>query len=87
MAEVNIPDKAMDAADRVYGIGSDEEYERLRATLAAAAPLIVAADYEQFAAKLRSDLQRLREYAHGSLAWRVMNEIDTHIVELRGGAT
>lgn len=49
-----------------------------------AAELIVATDLERLAHKLRASLHVLPEYTHGSLAWRVMNEIDERAAELRG---
>lgn len=79
-AEVNIPNAAFMAAAEVSAVDDDT----IDSVLAAGAPEIIAADYEQFAAELRGTLHNLPEYAHGSLAWTVMNAIDAHIAELRG---
>jgi hypothetical protein len=83
-AEVNVPDEAVDAAITASGIESEDEFDLLKATLGAAAPLIVAADYKKFATELRATLHNLPEYTHGSLAWNLMNAIDAHIEDLRG---
>lgn len=86
-AEINIPDAATGAGWHEFRYprpAVDEPSASFKRGLAAAAPLIVAADYEQFAAKMREALRQLPEYTAGSLAWRIMNDIDTHAAELRG---
>lgn len=81
-----IPDEAAEAFRRVKTEWACEPLASDHYALEAAAPLIVAADYEQFADELRGTLHNLPEYTHGSLAWTVMNVIDQRIEDLRGGA-
>lgn len=57
------------------------------ALIGAAAPLIVATYLADLSTALRADLQQLKEYTHGSLAWRVINEVDARASVLRGEGT
>jgi hypothetical protein len=85
--EVNIPAESIAAGWHEFRYprpAVDEPSEAFKRGLRAAAPLIAAADYEQFAAELRATLHNLPEYTHGSLAWTLMNAIDAHIEDLRG---
>lgn len=74
---INVPDEAVEAAE-------DWARQDIDIALAMAAPFIIAAELERFAAQQREVLHRLPEYTRGSLAWSLMNDIDARIAELRG---
>jgi hypothetical protein len=87
-AAVSIPDKAVNAGWHEFRYprpAVDEPSEAFLRGLRGAAPLIVAEDYEKFAAELlRVVLHSLPEYTHGSVGQLIMNEIDNRVDELRG---
>lgn len=84
MSDVNIPDEACAAFLRAEHSAMSRGTAYVEG-LKAAAPLIVAEDYEQFATELRVALHEVwPEFTHGSLAWTVLNEIDNRVAELRG---
>lgn len=70
----------------VAAVGFDESHEcweELHHAVERAARAATVAHLERIAIELRSDLHRLPEYTHGSLAWRLMNDLDRHADDLK----
>lgn len=91
-AEIGLSDEAW--IDVVGAVGWDESnklWPVLRTALAAAIPAVLASRdsetaeaIDRMAAEFRAVLHKDPAYTHGSLAWRLMNDIDAYAASLRG---
>lgn len=87
----DIPDEAVEAAHDISWGGEQANRHHIRMMLAAALPVLntakdseTATAIERMAAEFRTVLHKDPAYTYGSLAWRLMNDIDAYAASLRG---